>query len=76
MEEIIAILEDILPDAENLASETALIDGGILNSFEIVELIARLSDEFDIKIRSKYLIPENFNSVAAIWNMVQTIMDE
>ena len=76
MEEILEILEDILPGAEHLENETALIDGGVLNSFEIVELISRLSDEFDIKIRSKYLIPENFNSVAAMWNMVQTILDE
>lgn len=75
MEQVKEILQSILPETD-LEGQTALFEDGILNSFEIVELIAKLSAAFDIKIRSKHLIPENFNSVEAIWNMVQTILDE
>ena len=74
-EEITEILQELLPDAE-LEGQTALIDGGVLNSFQIVELIGQLSDAFDIKIRSKYLVPENFNSIDAMARMVQTILDD
>jgi acyl carrier protein len=75
MEQIKEILQSILPDVE-LDGQTALVDDGILNSFEIVRLITELSEAFDIKIRPKHLIPENFNSIEAIWNLVQTILDE
>ena len=75
MEEVKKILQSILPDVE-LEGQKALFEDGILNSFAIVDLIAKLSAAFDIRIRPKYLVPENFNSLEAIWEMVQTIRDE
>ncbi len=75
MDSVLEILHSILPNID-VEGQTALFDDGILNSFDIVELISRLCDTFDIKIRAKYLVPENFNSADAIWKMVQTILDE
>ena len=49
---------------------TTLIDDAILDSLQIMQLIMTLSEEFDIEIDADDIIPENFNSMAAISEMV------
>ena len=56
--------------------ETKLIDDKILESFDIVSLVSELTDEFDITIRPKDLVPENFNSVDAIEKLVKELVEE
>ena len=48
----------------------------MLDSFSIVSLISEISDAFGIEISPKYLVPENFNSVQAMWAMIQKIQEE
>lgn len=72
---IIDILEKIKPGIDYI-NETDLVTDGILESFEILQLISELSDEFDIHIPLPYIRPENLNSVDHICKMVQTILDE
>ena len=75
MDEIIRILNEIDPsiDYENA---TDLIDGKKLDSFGIVTLVTELSDEFDVEITAKWMEASNFNSVEAIWNMINKIREE
>ncbi len=75
MEQLMDILMDINPDID-YENEKSLIDGKVLDSFSIVNLVSRISEEFDIEISPKYLIPEYFNSVDAMWKMIQEILDE
>ena len=75
MDELMDILMEIDPDID-YETEDQLIDGKVLDSFSIVNLVAQISDVFDIDISPKYLIPENFNSAEAMWEMIQTIQDE
>ncbi len=75
MDELMELLEEIAPDVD-FATETRLIDDKVLDSFSIVSLVAQLADTFDIEISPKYLVPENFNSAQAMWNMIQTIREE
>jgi D-alanine--poly(phosphoribitol) ligase subunit 2 len=70
MEKIIQILEDIRPDVD-FKAETNLVDGGVLDSFDIVSIISELNDAFDINIRVTDLKPENFNSFEAIHTLVE-----
>ena len=49
MDRVKAILEGIRPDVE-FDKETALIDDGILDSFDIIAIVTDLNDEFDIEI--------------------------
>ena len=72
MEKLIEILKGIRPDVD-FANETALIDDGILDSFDVVSIISELDDAFDVQIRINELDPENFNSAESIWNLVQTL---
>lgn len=75
MDELLEILEEINPDVD-YETEDRLIDGKVLDSFSIVSLVAQISDNFDIEISPKYLVPENFNSAEAMWKMIQTIQSE
>ena len=75
MEKLMEILMEINPDID-YKNEKNLIDGKILDSFSIVNLVAQISETFDIEISPKYLIPKYFNSVDAMWEMIQTILDE
>ena len=72
---ILEILEELRPDVD-FEKETKLIDDKILESFDIVSLVSELTDEFDITIRPKDLVPENFNSVDAIEKLVKELVEE
>ncbi len=69
MDTLIEILEDIQPDVDYENCET-LIDDGILNSFAILSIVSELQDEFDVEITPAEIIPDNFNSAKALWDMV------
>ncbi len=69
MDELLMILQDLNPEVDFM-SETALIDKEILDSFDIVTLVAELDDRFGILVSAEDLIPENFNSAGAIWNLI------
>ncbi|MDD6468525.1 MAG: acyl carrier protein [Bacilli bacterium] len=75
MDKLLDILMDINPDID-YENENNLIDGKVLDSFSIITLISEISDQFDIEISPKYLVPENFNSVEAMWNLIQKIEEE
>ena len=75
MDQLLEILMDINPEID-YKSEKNLIDGKVLDSFSIVNLVSQISETFDIEISPKYLVPEHFNSVDAMWKMIQEILDE
>ena len=74
MDRIIELLQEIKEDID-YANETALIDDELLDSFDILQLISAIDDEFDVSIPAAMIIPQNFNSVEALWNMVQELME-
>jgi len=75
MEKILAILEN-LKSGVDFENETQLVTGKVLDSIEITSLITSLEDEFDIEIGMEYMDNANFDSVEAIWDMVQEIMED
>ena len=75
MDELIAILKDIHPDVD-YETATNLVDGKILDSFDIISLVSEINDKFDVVISAEYMIPENFNSAKALWDLIQKLEDE
>jgi acyl carrier protein len=65
---VAACLEVVLgPERATRAAASAdLIGDDLLDSFEVVELAARLEAEFGIVIPADRLAPETFRSVAAL----------
>ena len=71
MEDLMEILRDLRPDVD-FEKETALIDDGILGSFDITALVNEIMDVFDIEISMADLEPENFNSAQAMYEFIQS----
>lgn len=72
-QKVLAILEDIRPDVEFLQEER-LIDDGILDSFDIISIVQDLNDAFEIDINIDDLEPENFNTVDAMLELIETLL--
>lgn len=75
MEKLLEILKGIRPDID-FENEDALIDDGVLDSFDVVSIISELDDEFGVQVKINELDPENFNSVESIWEMVQKLQNK
>ena len=75
MNEIIEILSGLHPDIDFETADN-LVDSKILDSFDIVSLVGELCEEYDIEIGADDIVPENFNSVEAIWALVQSLMED
>ena len=72
MAKLLELLKGIRPDVD-FENETALIDDGLLDSFDVVSIISEIDDVFGVQIRINELDPENFNSVESIWNLIQKL---
>ena len=75
MEELLEILNELHDDI-NYETETRLVDDKLFDSFDLITLVAELSDAFDIEITAQEFIPENFNSAQALWRMIQELSGE
>ncbi|MCL1914864.1 MAG: acyl carrier protein [Eubacteriaceae bacterium] len=75
MEKLVLMLAQMHPDVDfyNCAS---LIDDGIIDSFDIISLVADLNEEFEVSISAGDIVPENFNSAQALWELVSRLQNE
>ena len=70
MQKLLEILKEVRDDVD-FENEQHLIDDEILDSFDIVD--SEISSEFDVNITVNELLPENFNSADAMWNLIETL---
>lgn len=75
MEELLEILSDLHPDVD-FETEERLMDDKILDSFDIVSLIAEINEAYDIAVTAKDILPENFNSAKALYALIQKLEEE
>ena len=75
MNELLEILNEI-DDTIDYETETGLIDDHLLDSFAIISLVSELEDAFDISIDAAEMTPENFNSAANLWKMVEKLQED
>jgi len=75
MEKLLEILDELHPDVD-FETEEHLVDNKILDSFDIVTIVAEIDAEYDVAIPAEELIPENFNSAKALYALVEKLMDE
>lgn len=71
MEQLLEILSEICPGVD-FEAETALIDDGILESLDIVTIVAEIMDKFDVELNVDDLLPENFNSAQAMMALIDS----
>jgi acyl carrier protein len=70
-EKLLQVLTESCPGID-FANETALIDDGILESLDIVTIVSEIMNEFDIELNVDDLLPENFNSVQAMLELIRS----
>ena len=70
-EDLLRILADCRPEID-FENEKALIDDGLLESLDIVMIVTDIMHEFDVQISVEDLLPENFNSVDAMLEMIRS----
>ncbi len=75
MEQLLEILTELHPEVD-FDTCTTLIDEKILDSFDIVTIVAEIDAEFDVAIPAEELTPENFNSAKALYALVERLLDE
>ncbi len=69
MEKLMEILKEIRSDID-FEKERALIDDGILDSFDIITIVSEICEAFDVEIDAEHLEAENFNSAEALMNLI------
>ena len=74
-EKLMDILGEIRPDVD-FENEKALINDNVLESFDIIDLVSRLNQAFDIDISPRDLVAENFNSAEAMEAMIKRLQEE
>ena len=71
-EQVLAILKEVKP-TKNLENVTDIIEGGYIDSFELMSLIASFNEKFGVEIGLEEMIPENFNSVDSMIKMLDRL---
>ena len=74
MDKLLAILKDVNEDVD-FENETALVDEGVIDSFDINVIIGALDEAYGIHIEVGDIEPENFNSAEAILATVKRYQD-
>lgn len=72
LEQVLNVLSEEFPEIDFTSSEE-LVDDGILDSLTVTGIIGAITLEFGVMIPYEEITPENFNSVAAIAEMVERL---
>ena len=68
--QLLDILRDLHPDIDFETAE-GLIDHKVLTSFDVVSIVAELSETYDVELGAVDIVPENFNSARALFALSQ-----
>ena len=75
MDEFKELLSDVREDVD-FEKEEALVDDGILNSFDILQIISAIGETFDLSVPASEIVPGNFNSAKAMQRMIERLQEE
>lgn len=70
---ILEILEDVNEEILSYDGNNMMVDG-IVSSFEIIEIISTIEEEFDIEIDAKYVVAENFRNKESIIELIRLLL--
>jgi acyl carrier protein len=70
MKTVLELLQEIRPELD-FAASSDFIEQGMLDSFDLITLVAALEQNFAVTIAGAAIVPENFRSVASIESLVE-----
>lgn len=72
-EKILEILAEVNEEILDYDGDN-LVDAGLLDSFQIIDLVEMFEEEFDVEIDAELVIVENFRTKEAIIKMLDDIL--
>ena len=66
---VINILQEIRPEFD-FTKDSNFIEGGMLDSFDIISLVTALDEQFGLSIDGMDIIPDNFSTVDSIVSLL------
>lgn len=75
MKELLQRLQEIKGGID-YEHETKLVANRLIDSFDVIQIISMLNDEYDISVPASQIVPENFNSAQAIYDLIQRLSDD
>ena len=75
MDALLEILTNLHPEVDFETCST-LVDDKIIDSFDIVTIISEINEEYDVVIPAEEIVPDNFNSAQALYQLIQRLEDE
>lgn len=75
MDALLEILTNLHPEVDFKTCST-LVDDKIIDSFDIVTIISEINEEYDVVIPAEEIVPDNFNSAQALYQLIQRLEDE
>ncbi len=72
MNELLTILRELHPDID-FETATGLVGDSVLTSLDIVTIVTEVADRLDVNIPAEEILPENFDSAAALWQLIQRL---
>lgn len=75
MDKLLNILNNMHPEVD-FETQDNLVSDKILDSFDIVTLITEITEVFEVTIRARDIVPENFNSARALYALIQRLEED
>ena len=69
MKDVIDLLKELRPEFDFTKSQD-FIEDGMLDSFDVVSLVSMMDKEYNIKIKGREVVPENFANLESIKNLL------
>ena len=69
-ERVLKILNDLRPEFD-FSQAVIFVEEGMLDSFDVINLVTTLDEEFGISIDGTDVLPENFSSIDAIERLLK-----
>ena len=74
-EKMISVFNEINDEINSFEGDN-LFEAGLLDSFQVLDLVAEIENAFDIEIDAKYVIEENFKSKNAMIALVKSLLGD
>ncbi len=75
METLLELLNELHPDVD-FERETNLVGRGVLGSFDIVMLVTRIEEAFDVVIPARLITPETFDSAQSLYAVIERLSED
>lgn len=75
MKKVLDIMKNVVKGVD-FEEDANFIDEELIDSFDIIELISAIEDEYGIEIAGEDITPENFENIASIEALIDKYLNK